>query len=147
MVQPHYRSRIVRQPTLSTGRRQPRPRPRPGRAPARDRPGPGGHRRPRPPGRPRVAGIDHRVARADRAWPQAGGLRMNASATDTRRKPRRRVPDTVSVVDSMTDQVVGRLGNVSETGMLLIASTPLVDDGLYQLRFELSDHEIGRAHV
>ncbi|MGH8084355.1 MAG: PilZ domain-containing protein [Lysobacter sp.] len=65
---------------------------------------------------------------------------MSASPADTRRKPRRRVPDTVSVVDSMTGQVVGRLGNISETGMLLIASTPLVDDGLYQLRFELADH-------
>lgn len=68
---------------------------------------------------------------------------MNAAAADTRRKPRRRVPDTVAVVDSMTDHVVGRLGNVSETGMLLIASTPLVDDALYQLRFELADG--GRA--
>lgn len=64
---------------------------------------------------------------------------MNATAADTRRQPRRRVPDNVAVVDSMTDQMVGRLGNISETGMLLVASAPMVDDALYQLRFELGD--------
>ena len=31
-------------------------------------------------------------------------------------------------VDAMTDRVVGRVGNLSETGMLLIANEPLVDD-------------------
>jgi len=64
---------------------------------------------------------------------------VTAATADTRRQPRRRVPDTVVVIDTMTDHVVGRLGNVSETGMLLIASSPLVDDALYQLRFELGD--------
>jgi len=64
---------------------------------------------------------------------------MTAATADTRRQPRRRVPDTVVVIDSMTDHVVGRLGNVSETGMLLVASAPLADDALYQLRFELGD--------
>ena len=39
----------------------------------------------------------------------------------------------------MTDTVVGRLGNLSETGMLVIANMPLVDDALYQLRFMLHD--------
>ena len=39
----------------------------------------------------------------------------------------------------MTGQVVGRLGNLSESGMLLGASAPLLDDALYQLRFELPD--------
>lgn len=54
-----------------------------------------------------------------------------------RRVRRRKVPETVQVVDTMTDNVVGHLGNLSETGMLLIASAPLVDDGLYQFRFNL----------
>jgi len=77
---------------------------------------------------------------------------MNATAADTRRQPRRRVSDNVTVLDSMTDQIVGRLGNVSETGMLLIASAPLVDDALYQLSFQLDEGgggipiEVG-AHV
>ncbi|WP_147652596.1 PilZ domain-containing protein [Vulcaniibacterium gelatinicum] len=56
-----------------------------------------------------------------------------------RRARRRKVSDTVLVVDTMTDSVVGRLGNLSETGMLLMASMPLVDDALYQFRFNLTD--------
>jgi hypothetical protein len=54
-----------------------------------------------------------------------------------RRVPRRKVTGTVQVVDTMTDAVIGRLGNLSETGMLVIASVPLVSDALYQLRFML----------
>lgn len=56
-----------------------------------------------------------------------------------RRARRRKVSDTVLVVDTMTDSVVGRLGNLSETGMLLMANMPLVDDALYQFRFNLTD--------
>ena len=40
---------------------------------------------------------------------------------DTRRAPRRQVSDLVPVTDQMRDSVVGRLGNVSETGMLMLA--------------------------
>lgn len=56
-----------------------------------------------------------------------------------RRARRRKVSDTILVTDAMTDSVVGRIGNVSETGMLLIASAPLVEDALYQFRFHLHD--------
>ncbi|SET00259.1 PilZ domain-containing protein [Stenotrophomonas indicatrix] len=56
---------------------------------------------------------------------------------DTRRAPRRQVSDLVPVTDQMRDAVVGRLGNVSETGMLMLASAALRDDALYQLRFPL----------
>ncbi|KAF1694298.1 PilZ domain-containing protein [Pseudoxanthomonas koreensis] len=56
---------------------------------------------------------------------------------DSRRAPRRHVTDSVPVIDTMTDEVVGQLGNISESGMLLIATAPLVEDGLYQLRFHL----------
>ena len=56
-----------------------------------------------------------------------------------RRARRRKVADTVLVVDTMVDSVVGRLGNLSETGMLLMANMPLVDDALYQFRFNLVD--------
>ena len=57
---------------------------------------------------------------------------------DGRRKPRRSPAGTVEVIDTMTDRVVGQLGNVSETGMLLLANAPLVEDALYQMRFILS---------
>ncbi|MFG6067843.1 PilZ domain-containing protein [Stenotrophomonas indicatrix] len=56
---------------------------------------------------------------------------------DTRRAPRRQVSDLVQVTDQMRDSVVGRLGNVSETGMLMLTSAALRDDALYQLRFPL----------
>lgn len=58
---------------------------------------------------------------------------------DFRRAPRRSVTEPVGVMDTMTDQLVGRLGNVSESGMLLIASVPVADDAIYQLRFHLRD--------
>lgn len=56
-----------------------------------------------------------------------------------RRARRRKVSDTILATDAMTDSVIGRIGNVSETGMLLIASAPLVEDALYQVRFQLHD--------
>lgn len=57
-----------------------------------------------------------------------------------RRARRRKIADTIPVTDAMTEVVIGRIGNLSETGMLLIASAPLVEDGLYQFRFPL--HEL-----
>ncbi|MBM9915020.1 MULTISPECIES: PilZ domain-containing protein [Stenotrophomonas] len=65
---------------------------------------------------------------------------------DTRRAPRRQVSDLVPVTDQMRDCVVGRLGNVSETGMLMLASAALRDDALYQLRFPLPLAD-GRSEV
>lgn len=65
---------------------------------------------------------------------------------DTRRAPRRQVSDLVPVTDQMRDCVVGRLGNVSETGMLMLASAALRDDALYQLRFPLPSAE-GRSEL
>jgi hypothetical protein len=56
-----------------------------------------------------------------------------------RRTRRRRIVETVQVVDTMTETVIGHLGNLSESGMMLIASAPLADDALYQLRFHLRD--------
>ena len=58
---------------------------------------------------------------------------------DTRRAPRRAVPEHVPVTDRMREQVIGRLGNVSESGMLILSDAELVDDALYQLRFLLED--------
>lgn len=59
--------------------------------------------------------------------------------TETRRAPRRQVAGLVPVLDQMTEAAIGRLGNVSESGMLMIASAPLCDDALYQLSFEVPD--------
>lgn len=54
-----------------------------------------------------------------------------------RRAKRRKVAGTLHVTDMMTERVVGRVGNLSETGMLLMATETMVDDGLYQFRFLL----------
>ena len=43
-----------------------------------------------------------------------------------RRARRRAVPKPVPVYDLMTEQVIGRLGNLSESGMLLVATEPVV---------------------
>jgi hypothetical protein len=56
-----------------------------------------------------------------------------------RRTRRRKVADTILVVDTMTDSVAGRLGNLSETGMLMMATGPMVEDALFQFRFTLTD--------
>ena len=65
-------------------------------------------------------------------------------SNDSRRTQRRNVHEPVMVVDTMSEQIIGRLGNLSESGMLLVANAPLVEDALYQLRFEIAD-PTGRA--
>jgi hypothetical protein len=71
-----------------------------------------------------------------------------------RRKPRRKPDRAIDVQDVMTESLVGRIGNLSETGMLIQASQPLVDDALYQFRFTLNDRsgtrhacEVGAHHL
>ncbi|MCD9027104.1 PilZ domain-containing protein [Luteimonas sp. BDR2-5] len=56
-----------------------------------------------------------------------------------RRARRRKASDLIQVTDVMAERIVGRIGNLSETGMLLIATEPLVEDALYQLAFVLPD--------
>lgn len=73
------------------------------------------------------------------------------NAREYRRSPRRKVDETVLVADVMTEEIVGRIGNLSEGGMLLMASVPLSEDALYQFRFRLpgvdgADVEAG-AHL
>lgn len=64
-----------------------------------------------------------------------------------RRARRRKAPDTILVTDAMSERVVGRIGNLSESGMLLIANETLVDDALYQLQFVLPDGKGSGAPV
>lgn len=56
-----------------------------------------------------------------------------------RRAKRRKVGPSIDVLDTMTGLVIGKLSNLSETGMLLILGQPLASDGLYQLRFSLPE--------
>ncbi len=64
-----------------------------------------------------------------------------------RRARRRKAADTILVVDAMTERVVGRIGNLSETGMLLMAGAPLADDALYQFRFSLPSDDGSESTV
>jgi hypothetical protein len=64
-----------------------------------------------------------------------------------RRARRRKAADTILVTDAMTERVVGHIGNLSESGLLLIASESLVDDALYQLQFALPGGKGSRATV
>ncbi|MBW8311377.1 MAG: PilZ domain-containing protein [Rhizobium sp.] len=59
--------------------------------------------------------------------------------TEYRRAKRRKVGYNIDVLDTMTGQVIGKLSNLSETGMLLILGQPLTSDALFQLRFSLPD--------
>lgn len=66
--------------------------------------------------------------------------------SEFRRAKRRKVEDHIEVADCMTERVVGHLSDLSETGMLLIANQPLMNDALYQLRFTLPEAG-GRGHA
>ncbi|MEO5623456.1 MAG: PilZ domain-containing protein [Dokdonella sp.] len=58
---------------------------------------------------------------------------------DKRRLPRKRPNTTLHVVDAMTDAVVGRIGDLSLGGMMLLADRAFRDDALFQFVFHLSD--------
>jgi hypothetical protein len=64
-----------------------------------------------------------------------------------RRAKRRRADATIEIVDTMREQAVGRIGNLSETGMLALTTDGLADDALYQFRFRLADSRGGEHEV
>ncbi|MBB1088321.1 PilZ domain-containing protein [Lysobacter sp. SG-8] len=64
-------------------------------------------------------------------------MSAQGNVKEFRRAKRQRVRGTIMVTDAMTDTQVGRIGNLSESGMLLIANAPMIDDALYQLRFSI----------
>jgi hypothetical protein len=64
---------------------------------------------------------------------------------EKRRLPRKRPDVPLQVVDAMTGEVVGRLGNISLEGMMLITQRPLAEDALFQFLFHLPDSH-GRLH-
>ncbi len=56
---------------------------------------------------------------------------------ERRTSPRKASHLPIEVMDTMTGETIGRIGNLSRNGMMLIAHRPLRDDALYQLRFHL----------
>jgi len=54
-----------------------------------------------------------------------------------RRSPRKAAFVTIPVINKMTDQVMGRIGNLSADGMLMVCDQEVRDGTLFQLGFEL----------
>jgi len=67
--------------------------------------------------------------------------------SEYRRAKRRKVGLNVDVVDTMTEEVVGRLSNLSESGMLMILRRPLCNDGLFQFRLNLATEGYGSRSI
>lgn len=62
--------------------------------------------------------------------------------SDERRSTlRKAVTGPLDVVDSISGEIIGRIGNLSRTGMMLICHHPLRDGALYQLRFRLPNQQ------
>ncbi|ODU42106.1 PilZ domain-containing protein [uncultured Aquimonas sp.] len=61
---------------------------------------------------------------------------------ESRRAKRKQAREAIEVFDSMTELSVGRIGNLSETGMMLMASAPLMEDALFQFRFTLGSAQL-----
>ncbi|MBX3688594.1 PilZ domain-containing protein [Dokdonella sp.] len=59
------------------------------------------------------------------------------TVTPRQRAARKRPDHTIMVVDQMTGEQTGHIGNLSLSGMMLIADHPFVEDALYQLAFTL----------
>ncbi len=58
---------------------------------------------------------------------------------ESRRAHRRAAREPVPVLDVLTEEMLGRVGNISELGMLLVAHGQLQENAIYQLRFELAE--------
>jgi hypothetical protein len=57
--------------------------------------------------------------------------------SEHRRAPRRNADGTIAVTNVFTSETAGRIGNLSETGMMLIARRPFPDGAVFQFAFEL----------
>ena len=68
------------------------------------------------------------------------------STSEQRRAMRKRALDPIEVSDALTGENLGRVGNLSSDGMMLIGRRLLNEDALYQVRFRLPDRE-GRMHM
>ncbi|HET9834780.1 MAG TPA: PilZ domain-containing protein [Rhodanobacteraceae bacterium] len=68
------------------------------------------------------------------------------SDSEQRRATRKRVHDPIEVSDALTGENMGRIGNLSRNGMMLIGRHMLTPDALYQVRFHLPD-SAGHKHL
>jgi hypothetical protein len=61
-----------------------------------------------------------------------------------RRYRRKRAQTTIKVIDAMTGEAIGHVGNLSAEGMLLVSNREVPDDALFQLAFTLPGGAAGR---
>lgn len=73
---------------------------------------------------------------------------------ESRRARRRSISQAIEVLDTMSESVIGRVGNLSQTGMLMISDKRVCEDALFQVSFALPDSsgrlrslEIGVQHL
>ncbi|HET8898115.1 MAG TPA: PilZ domain-containing protein [Rhodanobacteraceae bacterium] len=67
--------------------------------------------------------------------------------SDKRRADRKAVDSIILVTDAITGQPVGRVGNLSGSGLMLIGPKPLAEDALYQFRFQLPNPNAGERRT
>lgn len=67
-------------------------------------------------------------------------------SSEHRRNKRKRADVIVQVTNAITGEVMGRVGNLSSDGMMLVANKPVREDALYQVTFQLPG-ERGIAHA
>lgn len=65
-------------------------------------------------------------------------------SSEQRRSKRKHVDSFIQVVNAMTGEVIGRVGNLSVDGIMIMSSVAPADDGLYQFSFHLPD---GHGHA
>lgn len=56
---------------------------------------------------------------------------------ESRRAKRRDVNQAIEVIDTMTESSLGRVGNISQTGMMVIGQVLVPEDALFQIRLGL----------
>lgn len=60
-------------------------------------------------------------------------------SAEERRSPRIPVREHLPVTDLMTDAPIGRVGNISDSGLMLISEESLPEEALFQLRVPLGE--------
>lgn len=71
---------------------------------------------------------------------------MSRSGADNRRAERKRASGVIQVINAITGEPMGRIGNLSSNGLMLICQQTLREDALYQLSFQLPRSD-GRPHT
>lgn len=60
-----------------------------------------------------------------------------------RRAERKQIDQAIPVEDVIGARRLGRIGNISRTGLMLMCREPLNNDAIYQIRFTLPDSRSG----